>query len=161
MTGTPDDCAMAPHHHLMEFCNHCSYTYTDPSKTETPEIPEEAIEDVAKAIYEAPHDGLSRNGYDAAPRDIKDLYRAEARLAAAALLPHLQPSEAETKALAETTFELGRALGRKEAAEEIAAAIEGEPSERRCAQIARNIASQPSQAVSNGLTAPSGHTDHL
>lgn len=59
--------------------------------TETPEIPEAAIEDVAKAIYEAPHDGLSRNGYEAAPRDIKDLYRAEARLALAAAVPHLNP----------------------------------------------------------------------
>lgn len=59
--------------------------------TETPEIPEAAIEDVAKAIYEAPHDGLSRKGYDAAPRDIKDLYRAEARLALAAAVPHLNP----------------------------------------------------------------------
>lgn len=53
-----------------------------------------------------------------------------------------------------TTFELGRALGRKEAGEEIAVAIEGEPSERKRAQIARNIALQPSRDASKPLTAP-------
>lgn len=61
--------------------------------TGDPEIPEGAVEPVAKAIYEAPHDGLSRNGYDAAPRDIQDLYRLEARLAIAAALPHLRVQE--------------------------------------------------------------------
>ena len=54
-----------------------------------PRITEEAVEAAAKAIYETPHDGLSRQGYDRAPRDIQKLYLAEAEAALEAALPHL------------------------------------------------------------------------
>jgi hypothetical protein len=73
----------------------------------------------------------------------------------------------DTKALVETAsklgFELGKAEGRRQAGEEIAAAIEGAvldldqwPGEfyREAAQIARNIASQPQGGASEPLTAP-------
>lgn len=174
--------------------------------TETPEIPEAAIEDVAKAIYEAPHDGLSRNGYNAAPRDIKDLYRAEAKLAVAAVLPHLKADDgctgagrgtgsthtcptceptftaSEVKELTATATAVALALGRREAGEEIAAAITKAGEERTAdrhhgheekrdhgstryaayldaATIARNIASRVPGGGSDGLTAPSGQSD--
>lgn len=60
---------------------------TDLSKT-APVITEEAVEAAAKAIYNTPHDSLSRKGYDQAPSDIRKLYLSEARAAleAAALL---------------------------------------------------------------------------
>ena len=50
---------------------------------------DEAVEAAAKAIYETPQDHLSRDGYDKAPGDIRELYLAEARAALAAALPHL------------------------------------------------------------------------
>ncbi len=56
-----------------------------------PRITDEAIEAAAKAIYETPHDSLSRDGYDRAPRDIQKLYLAEAEAALEAALPHLAP----------------------------------------------------------------------
>lgn len=135
--------------------------------TVTPEIPEEAVD---AALEIAMDDG--HNGIDCRPeRHLGDTMRA----ALAAAFPHLQPSEAESKALAATTFELGRALGRKEAAGEIAAMVDdlsegvanpGKPYNEAfihaCGVIRRHILgmlSQPSQAVSEPLTAPSGHTD--
>jgi hypothetical protein len=54
-------------------------------------ITDEAVEAAAKAIYETPHDGLSRQGYSRAPREIQKLYLAEARAALEAALPHLAP----------------------------------------------------------------------
>lgn len=128
--------------------------------TETPEIPEEAA---VQALHAERHAGRRCTMAELCPA-YRDVSRDIAVLAAAGVL---QPSEAETKALAETTFELGRALGRKEAGEEIAAAIEGMlvglldsfGARSAAAAKAREYASQPSGAASKPLTAPSGHTD--
>ena len=54
-----------------------------------PRITDEAVEAAAKAIYETPHDSLSRDGYSRANRDIQKLYLAEAEAALKAALPHL------------------------------------------------------------------------
>ena len=54
-----------------------------------PRITDKAVEAAAKAIYETPHDSLSRDGYSRANRDIQKLYLAEAEAALKAALPHL------------------------------------------------------------------------
>lgn len=74
---------------------------------------------------------------------------------------------AEAKDLAEAAGRFGYELGRKEAGEEIALAIEAQVGGgewagdyyRKTAGIARNLASQPSGATSTPLTAPTGHSD--
>ena len=63
-----------------------------------PRITAEAVEAAAKAIYETPHDSLSRAGYDRAPRDIQKLYLAEARGALDAALPRLAPGQIDPAA---------------------------------------------------------------
>lgn len=81
------------------------------------------------------------------------------------------PTEEETKALAEVASKLGEAIGRKAAGEEIAEAIEnagdaladdrGMPATGfyAAAKIARDLTSQPHEAPSEPLTAPTGHPD--
>lgn len=86
-------------------------------------IPEEAIAAAAKAIYEAPTDGLSREGYERAGRDIQALYLNEGRLAIEAALPHLRGR-------------IGYELGRKEAQGEMAAMLE----ERAAAMAGSGVA---------------------
>lgn len=71
-----------------------------------------------------------------------------------------------TKALAEVATKLGYELGRKEAGEEIALAIEAQVGDgewagdyyRKAAGIARNLVSQPSGATSTPRTDPDGHS---
>lgn len=133
--------------------------------TETPEIPEAAIEAGCVAM----NSGVTTAHH-------RERWEPEVLTILTAALPHLNPeptfTASEVKELTTKATEVALALGRKEAAEEILGAIMRlplvnvdnfhiAPQKLRlaAAKIARDVASRPRQAVSNGLAAPTGHSD--
>lgn len=99
--------------------------------TETPEIPEEAVSAGGHGLWQEEYEDTVP--WAGATVSERTEYMARALAVLTAALPHLQPSEADQKALAETTFELAEAdakslaktagdlgvrLGRQEALEE-------------------------------------------
>jgi hypothetical protein len=153
-------------------------TYTGDATPDLP-IPEEAVRDAAKAIKETP---WKRTSYwvdeDDCPVEagdpravrmdysVSEDYEAEAHAALSATLPHLRSLQVETQ------VEYGRALGRKEAAEEIAVECDKRAAAAAAlgdfgrnltaigraygysvsAEIARNITLQPQNATSEPRT---------
>lgn len=136
--------------------------------TETPEIPEAAAEAAARVFYGDAYGSVGAEG--------NALLLGGAREALAAALPHLNPeptfTASEVKVLTETATRLGVALGRKEAATEVAEAIRRSASahyspghdevmipHETALGLALEIASRVPERGSEPLIAPTGHSD--
>lgn len=149
-----------------------SHTYGCPTgggRVNSPEPPAAAKKAAANRLYAYRWEGDPTEGQFVSER--MDECEEVASLLLTAALPHLLT---EVKSMCETATALGLTLGRKEAGAEAAKWIEDhhgpDPSpasptwwagyseaQQDCARIVRDMASQPPQPVSNGLTASSRH----